>query len=260
MPDIHPSAIVDPKAEIAENVKIGPFSIVKANVVIEDGTDIHSHVLVDDGARIGKNCIIHHGAVISSRPQDLKYKNEKTTLEIGENTEIREYCDLNRGTDDKWKTTIGKNCFFMAYTHAAHDCIVGDNVILANGVQLAGHVTIEDWVIVGGLVAIHQFSLVGQHALIGGGFRVTQDVPPYIIAAGVPLAFKGLNKIGLGRRGFSEDTIASLRKCYRILYQSKLKLVEAKARIQEELGDINEVQNVLQFLENSKRSIIRLSR
>lgn len=257
MPEIHPSAIVDPKAELAENVSIGPFTIVKGDVVIDEGTQIHAHALIDQGARIGKNCTIHHGAVISSKPQDLKYKDEKTTLEIGDNTEIREYCDLNRGTDDKWKTTIGKNCFLMAYTHAAHDCIVGDNVILANGVQLAGHVTIEDWVIIGGLVAIHQFSLVGQHALIGGGFRVTQDVPPYVIAAGVPLRYKGLNKIGLGRRGFSDESIANIRKCYRILYQSKLNMSKAKAKVEAELGDVEEVQNVLQFIEKSDRGIIR---
>jgi UDP-N-acetylglucosamine acyltransferase len=255
--EIHPTAIVHPNARIADNVRIGPFTIIKENVEIEEGVEIHSHVLIADGARIGKNCQIHHGAVISSIPQDLKFSGEETTFEIGENTVIREYCDLNRGTIESGKSCIGSNCFLMAYCHVAHDCIIGDRVILANGVQLGGHVIIHDWTIIGGLVPIHQFCTVGEHVLVGGGFRVTQDVPPYILAAGEPLGFKGLNLIGLKRRNFSKDTLRVLRNCYRFLYHSKLNRSQAMEKIRSEIEVIPEIQKVLDFFEKSDRGVIR---
>ena len=256
MSDIHPSAIVHSGASLAGDVSVGPFSIIEDDVEIGEGSQIHSHVLVAGGARIGKNCQIHHGTVISTLPQDLKFSGEKTILQIGDDTIIREFCSLNRGTKDRGSTQIGENCFLMAYTHIAHDCWVGDHVILANGVQLAGHVTIEDWVIIGGLVPVHQFCRIGQHAIIGGGFRAVQDVPPYILAAGEPLAYKGLNIIGLKRRGFTKETCQTLKSCYRILYRSRLNRNRAIEKIRSEIELIPEVEAVLEFVENSKRGII----
>lgn len=256
MPNIHPTAIVDPKAELADGVSVGPFSIIEGDVVIGEGSTIHSHVLVGDGARLGKSVVVHHGTVVSTLPQDLKFGGEETTLEIGDETVIREFCTLNRGTVDRGKSSIGKNSFLMAYVHVAHDCLVGDRVILANAVQLAGHVTVEDWVIIGGLVPVHQFSRIGQHAIIGGGFRAVQDVPPYILAAGEPLAYKGINIVGLTRRGFSKETSNTLRRTYRILYRSKLNKSQAIEKIKNEIDLIPEVQIILDFLENSKRGII----
>lgn len=257
MPNIHRTAIVDSGAELADSVTIGPFSIIEDDVEIGEESQIHSHVLVARGARIGKNCQIHQGTVVSTVPQDLKFSGERTTLEIGDNTVVREFCSLNRGTKQRGKTRVGDNCFLMAYTHTAHDCWIGDHVIMANGVQLAGHVTVEDWVIIGGLVPVHQFCTVGQHSLIGGGFRAVQDVPPYIIAAGEPLSFKGLNVVGLKRRGFSKNVIDLLRKCYRIIYRSKLNTSQAMNRIRSEMEIIPEIHDVLEFFEKSERGIIR---
>lgn len=257
MVSIHPTAIVHPKARLGENVTVGPFSIIEEDVEIGEGTRIDSHVLVANGARIGKNCHIHHGAVISTIPQDLKFSGEETFLEIGDHTIIREYCDLNRGTKERGKSVIGSHCLLMAYTHVAHDCLVGNHVILANAVQLAGHVTIEDHVTIGGMVPVHQFCRIGKHAFVGGGFRVVQDVPPYILAAGEPLTYKGLNIIGLRRRGFPQETIALLRKCYRFLYQAKLNTSQAVEKIRSELEPTPEIQAVLEFIEKSERGFIR---
>lgn len=256
MSGIHPTAIVNKKAELAENVSIGPYSIVEGDVHIGEGSQIDSHCLIADGARIGNHCKIHHGAVLSTKPQDLKFGGEMTTLEIGDNTVIREYCDLNRGTKHRGKSRIGRDCFLMAYSHVAHDCFIGDRVILANGVQMGGHVTLEDWVIVGGLVAIHQFCTVGQHAFIGGGCRVSKDVPPYILAAREPLAYNGLNTVGLRRREFSEEVIGSLKKFYRILYRSKLNTSQALERIRSEMEMTPETQIVLDFIKKSERGLL----
>jgi UDP-N-acetylglucosamine acyltransferase len=254
---IHKTAIVDPRAELASDVEVGPFSIIEGDVHIGEGSKIYSHVLIADGARIGKQCVIHHSAAIATVPQDLKFAGEKTTLEIGDHTVIREFCDLNRGTTNRKKSVIGNHNFIMAYTHVAHDCFLGDNVILANGVQLAGHVTVEDYVIIGGLVPIHQFCSIGKHAFIGGGYRVPQDVPPYILAAGEPMGYKGLNVIGLRRRGFSSETIRALQSCYRLIYQSKLNRSQALQAVRQEVPDIPEVQAVIAFIEASERGIIR---
>lgn len=257
MPEIHPTAIVDKKAELADDVIVGPFSIIESNVRIGKGAQIHSHVLVASGARIGENCIIHHGAAVSTLPQDLKFSGEESTLEIGNNTVVREFCSLNRGTKDREKTKIGNDCFLMAYVHAAHDCWIGDKVILANGVQLGGHVTIEDWVNIGGMTPVHQFCNVGKHSFIGGGFRIVQDVPPFILAGSEPLTFRGLNIIGLKRRGFEKPVLMALRKCYRYIYQSKMNIGQALEKIKDEIEMIPEVQDVVQFIENSSRGIIR---
>jgi UDP-N-acetylglucosamine acyltransferase len=254
---VHPTALVDPKARLADGVSIGPFSIVEADVEIGEGTRIYSHVLVADGARIGKQCQIHHGSVVSSVPQDLKFAGEETLLEIGDHTVIREFCDLNRGTRERGKSKIGSHCYTMAYAHVGHDCFIGDKVLLANGVQLAGHVTIEERVSVGGMVPVHQFCSIGQHAFIGGGFRVVQDVPPFILAAGEPLTYKGLNIVGLRRRNFSQETIAALRKCYRFIYQSKLNTSQAIEKISTEMEPTAEIKAVLEFIQKSERGVIR---
>lgn len=254
---IHPTAIVDPKAELADSVKVGPFAVIEGNVTIDEHSEIHSHVLVASGARIGKQCIIHHGAAVSTIPQDLKFEGEESLFEIGDNTVIREFCDLNRGTHERGKSSIGENSFLMAYTHVAHDCLVGSHVILANGVQLGGHVEVEDWVVVGGMVPIHQFCKVGQHAMVGGGYRVVQDVPPYILAAKDPMVYEGLNLVGLRRRGFSKEVIRALQHCYRFLYRSGLNKTQAFEKIQEEIEIVPEIQNVIDFYQKSTRGVIR---
>ncbi len=256
MANIHPTAIVEKKARIGDHVSIGAFSIVEEDVVIKDGTEIGPHALISNGARIGANCKIHNGAVIASVPQDLKFGGEKTTLEIGDNTTVREFCTLNRGTAAHGKTVIGRNCLLMAYSHVAHDCILGDNVILSNVVQLAGHVTIGDWAIMGGMSGVHQFCRVGKHCMIGAHFRVIKDVPPFILAAGEPLVFGGLNSIGLKRRGFDPDDISTLKRAFRIFYRSKLNRTQALERIKQDIELTTPVREIIQFVESSERGVI----
>jgi len=255
--NIHPTAIVDPKAELGKDISIGPYTIINEGALIGDNVQIGSNVLIDTGTIIGKNCRIHHGAVLGTPPQDLKFGGEKTFLEIGENTVIREYATLNRGTKHRGKVTVGSNCFIMIYAHIAHDCIVGNNVILANSVNLAGHVTIEDYAIIGGVVPVHQFTKIGAHSIIGGGFRVPKDVPPYILAGGYPLRYMGLNIIGLKRRNFPENTLLTLRKACRILFQSKYNTTQAVEKIKSEIEPIPEIQHLLEFIEKSERGIIK---
>ena len=253
---IHPTAIVSVKAELGENVTIGPFSIVEDDVVIGDGSAIASSVLIANGARIGKKCTIHKGTVVATLPQDLKFKGEVTTFEMGDSTTVRENCTLNRGTTEHMKSVLGSNCFLMAYVHIAHDCTVGNNVILANSVQMGGHVTIGDWVIIGGLTAVHQFVHIGQHAMIGGGFRVVKDVPPYILAGGEPLQYAGLNRVGLRRRGFSNETIEQLNETYRLLYLSQMNVSQAVQKIEQDSPHTPEILNVTAFIKGCKRGII----
>ena len=256
MTNIHSTAIVDSKAQLGDNVSVGPFSVIDADVVIADGTSVASHVYIADGARIGANCKIHKGAVVATLPQDLKFGFEKSTFEIGDNTTVREFCTLNRGTNDRGKSVVGTNCLLMAYVHIAHDCFIGDNVILANSVQVAGHVDIEDYAIIGGLTGIHQFCRIGQHVMIGGGFRACKDVPPYILAMGEPLQYGGINSIGLRRRGFSAESMSALKKAYRLLYRSKLNVSQAVERIKAEVADSLEVKNILDFIEKAERGLI----
>jgi UDP-N-acetylglucosamine acyltransferase len=253
---VHSTAIVSPKAQLGDNVVVGPFAVIEDDVVIGSGTNIASHVLVANGARIGKECRIHHGVAVSTQPQDLKFRNEITTLEIGDHTVVREYATLNRGTHERWKTTIGSHCFFMAYAHVAHDCVIGNHVILANAVNMGGHVVVEDHAVVGGVVAIHQFSHIGRHSMIGGGFRVTKDVPPYVLAGQEPLAFSGLNVVGLRRRNFSPSVLANLEKAYQFVYHNQLNVSQALEKIKAELPMTEEVRNVVEFIEKSKRGII----
>ena len=211
-----PLAYVHPQAKIAKNVVIEPFVNIEKNVVIEEGTWIGSNVTIMEGARIGKNCRVFPGAVIAAIPQDLKFDDEDTVVKIGDNVTIREFTTINRGTKANMETVIGNNCLLMAYVHVAHDCILGDNVILANAATLAGHIKIDDWAIIGGLAAVHQFVHIGEHAFISGGGMVRKDVPPFCKAGREPLAFAGVNSIGLRRRGYSNERINAIQEIYRI--------------------------------------------
>jgi UDP-N-acetylglucosamine acyltransferase len=253
-------AIVSPKAQLGDNVSIGPFTIIQDDVMIGSETMIASNALIANGTRVGKECRIHHGAVLGTQPQDLKFHGEVTTLEIGDHTTIREYATLNRGTHDLWKTTVGSHCYIMAYAHVAHDCEVGNYVILANSVNMGGHVFVGDHVVVGGIVAIHQFTRIGCHAMIGGGFRAVKDVPPFALAAQEPLAFQGINTIGLRRRSFSQETIDTIEKAYEYIYYSHLNVSQGIAKIKEELPKIEEITTIIDFIESSKRGIIRSRR
>jgi UDP-N-acetylglucosamine acyltransferase len=251
-------AIVSPKTEFGENVSIGPFTIVEENVVIGAGTVIGANALIGRGTRLGRECRIHHGAVVGHEPQDLKYRGEPTTCEIGDRTVVREYATLHRGTGEGGRTVIGADCFLMGYVHIAHDCVVGDKVIMSNAAMLAGHCVVEDQVIIGGITPVHQFVRIGRHSMIGGGLRVPKDVPPYILAGQEPLIFQGLNSVGLRRRGFSPAAIAALEKAYVLLYASRLNVSQAVAKIKEdpELAAVTEVQAVLEFIACSTRGII----
>ncbi|MBS4029468.1 MAG: acyl-ACP--UDP-N-acetylglucosamine O-acyltransferase [Ignavibacteriales bacterium] len=253
---IHPNAIVSSKAQLGENVTIGPFSVVEDDVIILDNTMLQSNNYVANGTRIGKNCRLFHGAVVGMEPQDLKYSGEKTGTEVGDYTTIREYVTIHRGTDAHYKTIVGRHCFIMAYVHIAHDCVVGNHVILANAVNMAGHVTIEDHAIVGGMSPIHQFVRIGRHSMVGGGFRVSKDVPPYVLAGQEPLSFQGLNIVGLRRRNFSAETIEGLEKMYHTLYQSKLNVSQAVEAIRKEEHLTSEIRHVLDFIKASSRGII----
>lgn len=255
---IDPRAVVSPNVQFGDGVRIGPFTIIENDVIIGDGTTIAANALIGTGARIGKDCRIHHGAVVSHEPQDLKYRGEKSTCEIGDRTIVREYATLHRGTGEGGRTTIGSDCLLMGYVHIAHDCVVGNNVIFANAVMIAGHSLVEDYVIIGGITPVHQFVRIGQHSMIGGGLRVPKDVPPYILAGQEPLIFNGLNSIGLRRRGFTPEVITALDSAYTILYNSRLNVSQAVQRIREDerLAAVPEVQNVLTFIAGSTRGII----
>ena len=255
---VDPRAVVSSKAHLGVNVSIGPFTVVEDHAVIGDGTSVASNALIGTGARIGKDCRIHHGAVIGHAPQDLKYANEPTTCELGDRTVVREYAALHRGTGEHGRTIIGDDNYLMAYTHVAHDCVLGNNVIMSNAAMLAGHCEVEDFVIIGGITPVHQFVHIGRHAMIGGGLRVSKDIPPYILAGNEPLVFEGLNSIGLRRRGFSKEVIAALERTYAIIYRSKLNVSQALAKIKEDrsLAEVAEVQNVITFISNCTRGIL----
>jgi UDP-N-acetylglucosamine acyltransferase len=260
MPNIHPTAIVDPKAELAEGVVVGPYCTIHADVTIDEGTVLGPSVLVDNGARIGKNCTIHQGTVVATPPQDLKYANEKTEFFLGDNCTIREYCTLNRATTHSWKTSVGSNCLFMAYVHVAHDCQIGSNVIIANSTQMGGHCIIGDQAIIGGLTGIHQFTHIGAHVMIGAVSRVVKDIPPYVLAGGFPAQYEGLNSIGLRRRGFSRETLGLLDKVYAALYRQGMNVSQAVAWIKENLEQTAEVSFILDFIAASDRGIIKAAR
>ncbi len=252
-----PLAYVHPAAKIADNVVIEPFVTIDKNVVIEEGTRIGSNVTILEGAHIGKNCKIFPGAVIAAVPQDLKFKGEKSLVRIGDNTTIRECATINRGTAAKGITEVGNNCLIMAYAHIAHDCSVGNNCIITNACQLAGEVVVEDYAILGGMTAVHQFCHIGRHAMIQGGSLIGKDVPPYVKAGRLPLAYAGVNSIGLRRRGFENDKINEIQDIYRILYQSKLNVSDAISRIEAEMPASRERDEIILFVRNSKRGIMK---
>ncbi|MGK9367697.1 acyl-ACP--UDP-N-acetylglucosamine O-acyltransferase [Melioribacter sp. Ez-97] len=254
---IHPTAIVSPKAKIGSNVSVGPFAVIEDDVVIGDDSIIGQNACIYNGARIGDRVKIFQGASVSNLPQDLKYNGEETYLFIGDDTVVREFATLHKGTTATGKTVIGQNCLLMAYTHVAHDCIIGNKVICSNGVQIAGHVTIEDNVIIGGLSAVHQFGKIGQHAMVGGGSMVNMDVPPYVMTSGYPARYMGLNIVGLRRRNFSNDSINAIKEAYRILYLSGLTFRNALDKLKSEFQSNEFVESIVKFIETSERGILR---
>jgi UDP-N-acetylglucosamine acyltransferase len=252
-----PLAYVHPGAKIAKNVVIEPFATIHNNVEIGEGTWIGSNVTIMEGARIGKNCNIYPGAVVSAVPQDLKYKGEESVVIIGNNTTIRECVTINKGTEDRMKTVVGDNCLIMAYSHIAHDCFVSNGCIFSNNSTLAGHVTIGENVVLAGMVAVHQFVSVGHHAFVTGGSLVRKDVPPYVKAAREPLSYVGINSIGLRRRGYSTEKITEIQNIYRILYQKNYNNSQAMEIIEAEMEATPERDEILQFIRDSQRGIMK---
>ena len=255
---IHPTAIVDSKADIEENVNIGAYSMVGANVRIGSGTFIGPHVVIQPFVDIGPDCQIFQYASIGAVPQALKFEGEETHVRIGRGTVVREFVTINRGTGfGGGITEVGEKNFLMAYVHIAHDCTTGQNVILANNATLAGHIVIEDFVTVGGLVAIHQFVRIGKYAYIGGKSAVVKDIPPYVIAAGDRAKLHGLNSVGLKRQSFTQETVSKLKKAYRIIFRFGLTLNEAIERVRAEVDQIPEVLELIRFIKSSQRGITR---
>lgn len=255
---IQPLAYIHPQAIIADTVVIEPFVTIYKDVVIGEGTWIGSNVTIMDGARIGKNCRIFPGAVISAPPQDLKYKGEASTVTVGDNTIVRECVTLNRGTAlDKNTTTIGKNCLLMAYVHIAHDCIIGDSVIIANSVQLAGHIEVQDYAFIGGASAVHQFVSIGAHSLISGGSLVRKDVPPYTKAGREPLSYVGINSVGLRRRGFTSEQINEIQDIYRTIFLKKFNISRALDIIETEREATEIRDEIIGFIRNSNRGVMK---
>lgn len=256
MTKIHPTAIIDPNAKLGENVTVDAYAIIHGDVEIGDGSYVGPNAVIYDGARLGKNVKIYQGASVSNVPQDLKFGDEKTYFYIGDNTQIREFVTLHRGTKETGFSRVGKNCLIMAYAHVAHDCVIGDNVILANGVQVAGHIEIDDYTIIGGLTGIHQFSKIGKHTMISGISRVTLDVPPFVVVGKEPMKYQGLNVVGLRRRGFTSDRISKIKEAYGILYSSPT-VKEAVKILREKFADDEDVNEIVSFVERSKRGIVR---
>ena len=253
---VHSTAIVDPNAKIGDDVTIGPFSVVEAEVSIGDRTIVGNNVTIASGTYIGKDCKIFHSASIGAIPQDLKYNNEETFLYIGDRTVIREFVSINKGTSALGKTKIGSDCLLMASVHVAHDCVVGNNVIMSNLTTLGGHVNIDDWAILSGGVLVHQFCNISKHAFIGAGALVTQDVPPFILAAGSPVEYSGINSVGLKRRGFSIDDRKELKNIYKMYFRSKNNRKENLSKIKKELASFKYTNLIVDFIENSERGII----
>jgi UDP-N-acetylglucosamine acyltransferase len=253
---IHRTALVDPTADVGADVAIGPYAIIGPRVSVGEHTQVAAHAVLERNTRIGRGVKIGYGTVIGSDPQDLKFKGEETWVEIGDGTIIREYCTINRGTTATGRTAIGQRCFIMTYVHVAHDCVIGNDVIMANGIQMAGHVTVEDRAIISGLVPIHQFVRIGTYAFVGGGSRVNQDVPPFTKAVGNPVHLYGLNSVGLQRAGFSPEVKLALKRAYRLLFNSDLTVSQGIARARAELPAVPEVERFLGFIEASQRGVM----
>jgi UDP-N-acetylglucosamine acyltransferase len=256
MNQIHPTALVSGKAKIGDNNIIHAFSIIEDDVEIGNDCEIGPSAVLYDGARIGNKVKIYQGASVAHRPQDLKFGNEKTYFYVDDNTVIHEFVTLHRGTQETGMSKVGKNCLLMAYTHIAHDCVIGDNVIFANAVQVAGHVHVEDWVIMGGTSAIHQFSFVGKHSMVGANAIVLKDVPPFVMSGRFPIKYEGLNKVGLRRRGFSNEDIETIKKAYDMIYNSGLNVSQALVKLESEFDQNQYVQDIISFVRKSKRGII----
>ena len=252
---IHPTALVEPGARIGDGVEIGPFAVIGPDVDIGAGSTVGAHVVIERSTRLGARCHVGYGAILGATPQDRKYAGEPTTLHVGDDTIIREYATLHRGTAASGRTVVGRGCFLMAYVHVAHDCRIGDDVTIANAVQLAGHISIGDHVTIGGLTPIHQFVRIGDHAFIGGGSRVPQDIPPFTRAAGNPLRLVGINTVGLTRAGAARETLEALQHAYRLLFNSHLRRSEAIERLRA-AARIPEVARLLGFVGESERGVL----
>jgi UDP-N-acetylglucosamine acyltransferase len=250
---IHPTAIVDPKAELGNDVEVGPWVLIGPHCHVGAGSVLSARVTLESHVKLGKQVRVGVGSVLGGLPQDLKFKGEETWVEVGDNSTVREFATINRGTSESLKTTVGKNSFLMSYVHLAHDCHIGNNVIISNGTQLAGHVIVDDYAGISGLCAIHQFTRIGAHAYIGGLSRVAKDVPPYVKAVGSPMKLYGLNSVGLQRRGFDADTISELKKAYRLFFRSELNISQAIEQAKTDLKPIAEVQALIAFLQASER-------
>ena len=255
--NISPLAVVHPDAQIGEGVVIEPFAVVEKDVVIGDHTHLYPHAVVLNGARIGKNCQIFTGAVVAGIPQDLKFKGEITTAEIGDNTTLRECVTINRGTASKGKTIVGNNCLIMAYSHVAHDCVLHDNIIIGNASQIAGEVEIDDFAIVSGGSLVHQFSRISKHVMIQGGSRIGKDIPPYTLIGRDPIVYCGINIVGLRRRGFTNQQVYLIQDIYRTLYTRGLNNSDALKAIETEYEPSEERDLILNFIKASKRGIVR---
>ena len=257
MTKIHPSSVIDPSAILHPDVEVGPFCHIGPQVEIGCGTRLIGHVSIAGPTRIGEGNVFYPYCSIGQRSQDLKYTSEPTFLEIGNNNSFREFCTVNRGTLPGTKTIIGHHGNFLAYSHIAHDCTVGDHVIFSNNGTIAGHVTVEDHVIIGGLSGVHQFCRLGQHSIVGGCTKIVQDVPPYMIADGNPAEVRGINQVGLERRGFVAEDTRTLREAYRLLYRSNLNVKQACEKIQTDFSGPDVIARLLAFVESSQRGIIR---
>ncbi len=253
---IHPTAIVSSQAELGPDVEVGPFAIIGPQVTVGPGCRIAARAILEQNVRLAPQCQVGSGSILGGAPQDLKYAGEETWVEVGEGTVIREYCTINRGTTQSRVTRLGKHCLVMTYVHMAHDCHVGDGVILTNGVQLAGHVTIDECAIISGLTPVHQFVKIGAYAFVGGMSRVTKDVPPYTKAVGNPMKLYGLNAVGLQRHGFTPETVAELKKAYRLFFRAGLNISQALERARAELAMLPEVERFVQFIEESARGVL----
>lgn len=253
---IHPTAIVSPQAVLGDGVRVGPFAIVGDRCELGDRCVIEARATLERNVKLAADVVVGSGSVLGGDPQDLKYRDEETWVEIGEGTRIREYTTINRGTSQSFRTTVGKACFIMSYVHLAHDCHVGDGVIMSNGTQLAGHVTVEDRAILSGLVAVHQFVRIGKHSFVGGCSRVAKDVPPFLKAVGNPVKLYGLNSVGLQRSGFPDDVVRELKRAYRLFFRSELNVTQALERARAELQPSPDMDHFLRFLEESDRGVV----
>jgi UDP-N-acetylglucosamine acyltransferase len=254
---IHPAAFVDDRARLGAGVVIGPGAVIGPDVQIGDGTVVGSHALLTGHTTIGRGCRIHHGAVLGSPPQDLKFRGGGSFLEVGEQTEVREYATANVATEDGATTRIGSRCLLMAYAHVAHNCEIGSHVVVANAVQFAGYVTVDDWAIVGGGTLVHQFVRIGRHSMVGGGSRISQDVAPFVKLAGSPPRLVGINRVGLERRMFTPATIDALDRAYRLVFREGLTVEQAAARLREAFPGLPEVEHLARFAETSVRGLTR---